>query len=244
MTVEWHLPAQSMSHFLVWVAGPWHWAAWRDTGESQTRLLFLIPFPLPQAPEHLDHEDQEDLELKLLRLSTSLIRKEEHFLSGMFHTLLEGVETKVRQSGLTLIGLRDLEARRKLEKLSKSMVIHYLPKITQVEENQLDQLEAKTNQLRLRLSKTVEVWWRLLIPPRKQGSFVRRVSRVKFLIKSNQVIRIMVIIIRVNLNFGNMVQHFLLHNIERQLEKLPEEVRRSLRREGSQLVNYHLRMVV
>ena len=103
------------------------------------------------------HADQVDIELKLLRLSTSLIRKEEHFLSGMFHTLLEGVETKVRQSGLTLTGLRDLEARRKLEKLSKSMVIHYLPKITQVEENQLDQLEAKTNQLRLRLSKTVEV---------------------------------------------------------------------------------------
>ena len=42
-------------------------------------------------------------------------------------------------------------------KLSENMVIHYLPKITQVEENQLDQLEARTNQLRLRLSKIVEV---------------------------------------------------------------------------------------
>ena len=106
----------------------------------------------------LDHGDQgEDLKLKLLRSNTSLIRKEEHFLSGMFHIPLEGVETKVRQSILTLTGLRDLEARRNSRKLSENMVIHYLPKITQVEENQLDQLEARTNQLRLRLSKIVEV---------------------------------------------------------------------------------------
>ena len=65
----------------------------------------------------LDHGDQgEDLKLKLLRSNTSLIRKEEHFLSGMFHIPLEGVETKVRQSILTLTGLRDLEARRKSRK--------------------------------------------------------------------------------------------------------------------------------
>ena len=57
-----HSPTQSMSHFLVWVAWPGHWA-WDPCsviGLSQTRLRFFIPFPAPHDPEHLDQEDQED----------------------------------------------------------------------------------------------------------------------------------------------------------------------------------------